>query len=58
MIFVIGVPTNSSEDLEHINEAVQKKIEEEFFRFGDILQVRKQNKYSNVSQSYFNSLGG
>ena len=39
IMFVIGIPTLSADDLENIDHQVQKEIEEEFEKFGDILQV-------------------
>lgn len=44
IIFVVGIPTKSPEDIEHPNHEVQIKIEEEFAQFGDILQVNQLKK--------------
>jgi hypothetical protein len=38
-MFVIGVPTVSADDLDHVDLKVQKQLEEEFQNFGDVLQV-------------------
>jgi len=39
IFFVIGVPTVSPEDLDHVDVKVQQQLKEEFLKFGDILQV-------------------
>ena len=39
IMFVIGIPTMSADDLENVDHKVQKQIENEFQKFGDILQV-------------------
>ena len=39
IMFVIGVPTVSPDDLDHVDLKVQQQLEEEFQNFGDILQV-------------------
>jgi hypothetical protein len=40
IMFIIGIPTMSADDLENIDHNLQKNIETEFTNFGDILQVK------------------
>ena len=46
IMFVIGIPARSADDLGNIDVNVQKEIENEFENFGDILQVRKNKGVS------------
>ena len=39
IIFVIGVPTAGDDDLDRVDFELQRRIEDEFQEFGDILQV-------------------
>ena len=49
IIFVIGVPTVSPDDLDHVDLKVQEELDNEFHTFGDILQVDSFESYSNNS---------
>ena len=39
IMFVIGIPTLSVDDLDNLDHNLQKEIEKESDKFGDILQV-------------------
>ena len=49
IIFVVGVPTVSPDDLDDVDLKVQKDLDKEFQTFGDILQVESYESYSNNS---------
>jgi len=39
ILFVIGIPAISVGDLDFIDKKVQQEIDEEYTKFGDIVQV-------------------